>query len=387
MTTSQIWPQIAEPRTLTRQVWDVRTARRIPGVGRALDLIGGLVSQMPLDQYAGIVPVTPRPPLLEQPDPDLDLATFVAVQVEDWLLHGNAAHLVTARYRDSGWPAAAKWFPASQWHCDVESGRKRWWLNGREVRDGDVVHVQNGANPMTPYVGMGVVEKYVLDLDRIATQSERERVDTRDGQVPSIAVEVPQRDPDPQDLDDAAVLWQDKFGDPYEGRKPVFLPNGTKVTPLGWNPSDAQAAELRKLALVDTANMFNLDPYWLGAPASSHTYRTPGAMFLTLIRTTLGRIIVPFEQTWSTYWLPRGRRVTFDREAIQADDLANMVNTLVKATGNRPVMTTNEARTRLKLTPVDGGDELPADTEAPAPPDDQDDDDDDEKLEQEEQER
>lgn len=362
---SQLYPAVMDPRTLSRQVWDVRSARRIPGVGRALDLICGLMSQMTLDQYAGIMPL-PRPALLEQPDPDMDLATFVAVQVEDWLLQGNAAHLVTARYRDSGWPAAAKWFPASQWHVDVESGRKRWWLNGREVADGDVVHVQNGANPMTPWIGMGVVEKYIYELDRIATQTERERVDTRDGQVPSVAVIVPQKEPEQGDLDEAAERWEDKFGDPYAGRKPVFLPNGTSVTPLGWNPQEGQAAELRKLALQDTANMFNLDGNWLGAPNGSHNYKSPGPLFLQLVRTTLGRIIVPFEQTWSAYWLPRGRRVTFDREAIQADDFSTMVATLTKAAG-RPVMTVNEGRTRLKLAPVEGGDEL-ATAPAPAEP-------------------
>lgn len=374
---TQLYPAVLDPRTLSRQVWDASTARRIPGVGRALDLICGLMSQMPLDQYAGIMPL-PRPTLLEQPDPDMDLATFVAVQVEDWLLHGNAAHLITARYRDSGWPAAAKWFPASSWHVDMESGRKRWWLNGREVADGDVVHVQNGANPRTPWVGMGVVEKYVLELDRIATQTERERVDTRDGQVPSVAVIVPQKEPEQTDLDDAAERWEQKFGPNADrGRQPVFLPNGTQVVPLGWNPSDAQAAELRKLALQDTANMFNLDGYWLGAATSSHTYRSPGPLFLGLIRTTLGRIITPFEQTWSAFWLPRGRRVTFDREAIQADDFGSMVTTLTKATG-RPVMVLNEARARLKLAPVAGGDEFPA---APAEPDEEPDEQDDEQDE------
>lgn len=372
---AQLYPAVMDPRTLSRQVWDVRTARRIPAMGRGLDLICGLMSQMPLDQYAGIMPM-PRPLLLEQPDPDMDLATFVAVQVEDWLLQGNAAHLITARFKDSGWPAAAKWFPASQWHVDVESGRKRWWLNGREVPDGDVVHVQNGANPVTPWVGMGVVEKYLLELDRIATQTERERVDTAEGQVPSVAVVVPQKEPKQEDLDEAAVRWEEKFG-LGAGRKPVFLPNGSTVTPLAWSPNDAQAAELRKLALQDVANMLNLDGNWLGAPNGSHNYKSPGPLFLQLVRTTLGRIIVPFEQTWSRYWLPRGRRVLFDREAIQADDLGTTITTLVLATG-KPVLTTDEARTRLKLAPLGGEHaELKAGAApmpTPAPDDTQDDD-------------
>lgn len=363
---TQLYPSVFDPKTLTRQVWDASTARRIPGVGRALDVICGLLSQMPLDRYAGIMPM-PRPPLLAKPDPDMDLATFVSVQAEDWLLHGNAAHLVTARYAGgpfSGWPAAGKWFPASQWHTTVEGGRQLWWLNGREVDPDNVVHVRNGANPITPWIGQGVIERYVNSLDRIALQEERERKDTAGGQVPSVAVTIPQKDPDEADLDAAAKKWADKFEGP--GRRPVILPNGTTIEPLGWSPNDAQANEARKLGLQDVANMFNLDGYWLGAPAGSFTYRTPGPMFLALVRTTLGRIITPFEQTWSDAWLPRGSEVRFDREAVQADELGTLVTTLTKATGGKPVMTVNEARTRLRLAPVEGGDELQA--AAPPPP-------------------
>jgi phage portal protein BeeE len=373
-----LYPGFIDPKTLTRQVWDASTARRIPGVGRALDLIGGLMSQMALDRYAGIMPL-PRPRFLEQPDPDMDLATFTAVQVEDWLLHGNAAHMVTARYSGgpfAGWPAAGKWYPAQQWHTTVERGQQYWWLNGVEVDPREVVHVQNGANPMTPWIGMGVVERYLSTLDRIALQEERERQDTAGGQVPSVAVITPQKDPDEDDLDEAAEKWERKFRGP--GRRPAILPNGTQVVPLGWSPNDAQATEARKLGLQDTANMFNLDGYWLGAPSSSHTYKSPGPLFLTLVRTTLGRIITPFEQRWSEHWMPRGTVVRFDREAIQADDLGSLVNTLTTATGNKPLMTQDEARTRLRLAPIGGAAaELGAPAAPPPPteppnPDDQD---------------
>lgn len=367
---TQLYPAMLDPKTLTRQVWDANTARRIPGVGRALDLICGLMSSMPLDRYSGIMPLE-RPRLLTQPDLDLDLATFIAVQVEDFLLHGNAAHLVTARYAGgpfAGWPAAGKWFPASQWYKTVERGRPLWWLNGREVDPDDVVHVQNGANPLMPWIGQGVVEKYLGTLDRIALQEERERQDTAGGQVPSVAVITPQSEPTEDELDEAAEKWESKFRGP--GRRPAILPNGTQVVPLGWSPNDAQATEARKLGLQDTANMFNLDGNWLGAPNGSHNYKSPGPLFLTLVRTTLGRILAPFQQTWSQEWLPRGQEVRFDREAIEADDLASLVGTLTKATG-RPVMTLNEARTRLKLAPIDGGDEI-APTAAPEPPPDDD---------------
>jgi HK97 family phage portal protein len=352
---SQLYPPPLDVRTLQRQVWNTETARRIPGVGRALDLLAGLSSQMSLDAIRGIVPL-PRPRLLEQPDLDLARSTFVRLNIEDYLLEGNAAGLVTARFED-GWPATTKWYPAHDWHAmiDPQTGRRRYWLRGREVNRDDVVHVQNGADPLNPARGVGVVERYVRSLDRVALQEERERTDLSDGQVPSVAVTAPQGDYSEEELDEAADKWAEKFGGPV--RRPAFLPYGTEVTPLSWSPNDAEAQAARKASLVDVANMFNLDGYWLGAPASSHTYRTPGPLFLVLLRTTLNPILAPFEDTWTLQWLPRGQRVTFAREEILEDDMATTISTLTKATGG-PIMTPNEGRTRIRLAPIDGGDEL-----------------------------
>lgn len=359
---TQLYPPPMDPRTLTRQVWGVDSARRIPGVGKALDLIGGLMSQMPLDSYAGIEPM-PRPRLLEQPDLDKVRPLFVRLHSDDYLLHGNAAHLITARGAD-GWPAAVRWYPAHAWHVqrDERSGARRYWLNGREVNADDVVHVQRGADPLNDCRGIGVVEQYVNALDRVALLDERQRTDTAGGYVPSVAVIAPEHDDsDEAELDEQASKWEQKFQGP--GRRPVMLPYGTTVTPLAWSPVDSEAAAARGASLLDVANMFGLDGYWLGAPASSQTYRTPGPLFLVLMRTTLGAVLAPFEDTWSQRWLVRGRRVTFQREAVLGDDFATQVQTLATATGG-PVMTTNEGRSRLALGPVPGGDVLK--TAAPA---------------------
>lgn len=357
---SQLYPLPAlDPKTLSRQVWDVTTARAIPGVGRALDLICGLISQMELDDFRGITPL-PRPRLLDNPDLDLVRSTFTAVQVEDYLVHGNAAHLVTARDR-SGWPAAVKWYPAHAWGIGPKPGE--WYLHGREVDPDDVVHVQNGADPMNPRRGIGVVERYVRSLDRVALQEAAERENLLGGGVPSAAVIAPQKTLTQGEVDEAAEAWMDKFSGP--GRRPAILPAGSEVVTLSWSPADGEMTKARQASLIDVANMFNLDGYWLGAPSSSHTYKSPGPMFLVMLRTTLERILAPFEDTWSLRWLPYGRRVTFDRSKVLGDDMATTIATLIQATG-RPVMTTNEARTRLRLAPVEGGDEL-ATTPAPAP--------------------
>lgn len=362
-------PSWNDPKTLTRQVWDSETARSIPAFGRGLDLISGLASQMPLDAWRGITPL-PRPRILEQPDLDLDLATYIQCMVEDYVVHGNGASLITARNADHT-PAACKWFPAPQWFVQVDenTGRRRYYLNGLEVNPGNVTHVQNGADPLNPARGVGVVERYVRSLDRVGLQEERERTDLTGGQVPSVAVITPPGGDDTEeDLDAAATDWEAKFAGP--GRRPAILPHGSQVVPLAWSPNDAEAQAARRASLTDVANMLNLDGYWLGAPASSHTYRTPGPLFLVLLRVTINRILTPFEQRFSAMWLPRGQRAVFDRSEVLGDDMKTTVETLTKATG-RPIMTVNEARGRIRLAPVEGGDELAADLEPeqPAPPD------------------
>lgn len=347
--TQQLYPPVLDPKTLTRQVWDTDTARRIPGVGRALNLICGLISVMVQDAYRGIQPL-PRPRLLQKPDLDLARSTFVKLQVEDYLVHGNGAHLITARRAD-GQPAAAKWYAAHRWLSifDPEDGRRRYWLDGIEVNPFNVVHVQNGADPLNPARGVGVVERFVRTFDRVALQEESERQNIMGGNVPSAAVIAPQSNLSEEEMDEAAAMWEEKFRGP--GRRPGIFPSGTSVVPLSWSPNDQQATLARQMSLTDVANAFNLDAYWLGAPGSSHTYRSPGPLFLTLLRTTLEEIVTPFEELWSEAWLPYGQTVVFDRTKVLADDMQTTVNTLVKATGGKPVMSQDEARTVLKLAP------------------------------------
>lgn len=368
---SQIYP-ILDPKTLTRQVWDVTTARRIPGVGRSLGLYSGLISQMDLDLFAGRELLT-RPRLLEDPDLEYVRSLFVSLQVTDYLLQGNAAHLVTARRATGsvgslGWPMATRWYPATAWGVMFDGGRRRYTLYGREVNAQDVVHVQRGADPLNPARGVGVVEEFVNTFDRVALEEASERGNLLGGSVPSVAVVLPPGDDSTdEELDDQATRWEEKFAGPE--RRPGFLPYGSEVKPLAWNPTDAQMVEARNMSLTDVANVFNLDASWLGAKTGSHNYKSPGPLFLALLRTSLEGVLAPFEDTWSKRWVPRGKRVVFNRQKVLADDFGSTITALTKAAGG-PVMTVNESRSRIQLGPVEGGDELRAsDQNAPDPVD------------------
>lgn len=351
MVGSQLWPPVIDPATLSRQVWDVVTARTIPGVGRALQLYGGLISQCPLDHYRGDELLKPRPPMLALPDVNLrSRATYVRVHVEDYWLHGNAVHLVTARTAD-GTVRGSRWFPAHMWFAadpsTTEDGGVDYYLNGRQVPRQNVVHVQRGADETAPWRGVGAVEEYLKTLNRAGLQEAHESKNLSGGGVPSVAVIAPNARISEPEAKTAKKDWVEKFEGP--GREPGIFPAGTKIEPLGWSPADSELTEARKLTLVDLANAFNLDPYWLGGQASSHNYKSPGPMFLSLLRTSLEPVMSDLELVWSLSWLPpTGRSVRFDRLQLTRDDWTTEVNTGVQGV-NSGLFTREEWRIRQGL--------------------------------------
>lgn len=357
----QIWPPlVTEPRTLSRQVWDAHTAKAIPAVGKALHM-HQLAAIMPLDAYRGSVPVA-RPAILEQPDLTAPGSTwYVQQNIEDWYLNGNACSLVTVRdERDR--IRATRWRPAEQWGMMLSpSGElESYTLQGVPVDPRDVIHVRRGHQDGAHGIGLGIVEQYLATLDRVGMQEEAERGNLRGGAVPSVAVIAPQKNLTQANADLAADAWTRKLSGP--GRQPVILPNGSQVVPLGWSASDNEMVSARQMSLTDVANLSGMDPYWLGAPGSSHTYRSPGPLWLAMLRITLEPMLGLFEDAWSQAFTPRGQRVRFNRLALTRDDMETTVRTLAAARKAR-LMSYEESRIHLEMDPTTPE---PSDPAAPA---------------------
>lgn len=349
----QLWPPALLTTRLSsvrfpRQVWGAPTALAIPAVGKALHLYR--LASLPMGAWRGPKPL-PTPRLLAQPDPNMPGARwFIGQHIEDWLIDGNALHLVTVRSRDTGLPLAVKWFPARMWHIESQDGITvdRYWLNGRPVPTSEVVHVRRGSDPWMPCRGWGIVEQHLAALDRVALHDAAERENLAGGGVPSVAVIMPNQDPKQEEVDKLGDQWEAAFGGP--GRVPGFFPKGTELKPLSWSPTDQQATLARKMTLVDVANVTGIDAYWLGAEGSSHTYRSPAPEWLKLVRSALNSVLHPLEETWSAAWLPRGTELRFDRSELLRDDLAGSVKTMNQAVAGG-LYTLPEARTYLGLDP------------------------------------
>lgn len=343
---TQPWNQVIFPSVDSNWPFLHMTATRlkaIPAIGRAFALIEGMAAQMPLDAVKGDR-VLDRPRLLEQPDPDRDRAWWVSVQIEDYLTHGNAVSYVTT-VDAAGWPATVAWVPAETVLVSKSPGdRERYWVAGVELDPDRVIHVRRGADPAAPWRGIGVVEQYLTGLARLEKQEAYE-VQVLDGAaVPSVVVIAPNPDLSPDEAAAAKESWVGTFGGGK--REPAILPAGTSVVPLAWSPADSQLVEARKMGLTDAANMMNIDGYWVGAEAGNYQYKSPGPMYLNLLRQTVGPILEPFELTWSQRWLPHGKKVRFDRKAVLADDMETTVRWAAAAV-TAGLITKSEARVVL----------------------------------------
>lgn len=340
----QLWPPAMSPKTLESWVHDDATAQAIPGMARALQVYCGLIGQLDLDQVRNEELMRPRPIVLNSPDPNLSRMNYVGQSVRDYWVHGNAASLVLARdFR--GYPSALGYFPAHAWSVPLNEPDV-FYLHGQPVPAADVVHVQRGVDPTNPRRGIGVVEGHLRSLKRVGLQERYEEDALEGAGVPSVVVIAPQKDLTQKQADDAADMWEQRFGG--SGRRPGIFANGTSVQTLAWNPSDQELVLSRQLALTDLANIMNLDPYWLGAPGSSHKYQSAGPMFVALMRTSLEPVMQPFEHVWSRRLVPYGSEVKFFRPALTRDDMRTMATWGGPAVVNG-LMTVNEWRQQAGL--------------------------------------
>lgn len=339
-----IWPPTDSNAPFSTQFMSPTQAKSLPVVGRVIGLTAGMIKQMPIENSDGVNFLT-KPAFFKQPDPDQARSWWVGVQVEDYLLNGNAVHYVTVQ-DTYGFPLAAVWVPADWVTLTTDPVDKtvRYWVGGIELDRRRVIHVKRGADRVFPYRGVGLVEQHMRDLCRVDDQSRYERSLLTGSAVPSVAVIAPNPDLSQDEADDAQEAFIEKYGG--DGRRPGVFPAGTQIIPLAWSPADAELNEARKQSLIDVANMANMDGFWVGAPSGSFTYKSPGPMYLNLIRQTLNPILEDFEGVWSIRWVPRGREVRFNRTVLLQDDMETMVQTAAAAVAAK-LWTQAEARMYL----------------------------------------
>ena len=147
-----------------------------------------------------------------------------------------------------------------------------------------------------------------------------------------------------------------------EGIKNIIpIPLGATLTPLNIKLADNQFLELRQYSALQIASAFGIKPYQIGDYTKS-SYSSAEAQQLSFLVDTLLYILKQYEEELTYKLLTRGEvdngyYFKFNVDAILRADFKTKVETLSKAT-NSFLMTPNEARQKLDLEKVDGGDRL-----------------------------
>lgn len=170
-------------------------------------------------------------------------------------------------------------------------------------------------------------------------------------------------------LNDASVQELVKMTEAYakgelknEGIENIIpIPLGFNLTPLNVKLADNQFIEVRQYTALQIASAFGIKPYQIGDYTKS-SYASAEAQQLSFYVDTLLYILKQYEDEITYKLLSRdetesGYHFRFNVAVILRADLATQINTLSTAVSNF-LMTPNEARSKLDLEAMPGGDKL-----------------------------
>lgn len=156
-----------------------------------------------------------------------------------------------------------------------------------------------------------------------------------------------------------AGSWAGK--DASEGGGMPILEDGMEIKSVQFNAKDAQWMEAKKLGREDVAGVYHVNPALIW-PGSGQTYASAKDNARALYNDTLATIMTEVADRIDRFLLPRigepsGHYLEYDLSIKTQGSFEEQASVMQSAVGG-PWLTRNEARARMNLPAVDGGDEL-----------------------------
>jgi HK97 family phage portal protein len=338
--------------------------RQSPAVRVVIDCLVRNIGQLDLRLYEEISEAErePRPDhpaalSLRYPNETTTGAKFRRSLFKDFLINDDAFSLMLPA---SGNQLVFQWVPT---HRVEIRGSSMWTAEGYRVwrRDGTFVDFDpdqilhwHGENPDDPRTGLSHLEtlRDVIAEDAALQQAIVELANS--GMTEPAWVFRPGDAPQ-WDNDDRKGFEQDLTNRlRRRNRTPVVLEEGMEMRSFGVSPKDAEMMEVRRWAISQIAREYGVPLGMVGLAddveqARSQFYADTLPPYCEDFTTTLNQRVLVRAYNWTDGCF----EFNLDEKHMGDDRL----KALVSATG-RPVMLTNEARAKINLPPVDGGDEL-----------------------------
>ena len=168
---------------------------------------------------------------------------------------------------------------------------------------------------------------------------------------------------DTKQMDSIREIWPRKYGGSDNAALPLVLANGGTAQKLSFTAEEAQMLEARKFQVIDIARAFGVPPFMIGETEKTSAWGTGiEQMSQGFIRYTLGPHITAIEQEVNRKMFGIARYfVDFDEESLARGDMKSLGEWFRQAVGGSQgpgFLTVNEVRARLKLPPLEDGDDI-----------------------------
>jgi HK97 family phage portal protein len=335
-----------------------RTALSLIDAWACVSLVSDSMGMLPTDAFRRTgefrQEVRPTPPLVAQPDPEMEPGAYWSGMTTSLMLRGNAYSLIMDR-DSAGYPTAVKLLSPDDVHPrrNPKTKLREYVLSNGEVADRyEMIHVPwvvlpgevEGLSPIgCARRGLGM---------SIATEDFGAKW-FRDGAAPSSTLETDQTLEDAQ-AKRILARWIHSHGG---RRRPAVLSNGLKWKPVTLTPNESQFLESRNLNTTMTCRIWRVPPHMV-QHITDHASQGGGKGLeeqgIGYVVYTLGPYLTRFEAAFARQ-MPRPQYMKFKVGALLRGNTRDRFTSY--AIGRQwGWLSVNDIRALEDLPPVDGGD-------------------------------
>ena len=349
-----------------------------PNLRAVISFLAENAAQVPLKVYNRVsdtdrprVLDSPAALLLADPNPDMTAFEFKRWMYSDLLLYERfLTLLVPSKETDSGWelrPVPAPWIKTYKGASPFapESIIIGTQDSGLLEVPSELFILFHGYDPTDPMRQNSRISALKDSLhEQVESNKFRRQMWHRGGRFNSYLT----RPKDVEKWSDPAyerfkATWQASWAgnEASDGGGMPILEDGMEIKTVQFNSRDAQWAESVKLSREDCAAVYHVNPAMIW-PGNGQTYASAKDNARALYNDCLAPTLIQATDRLNKMILPRvgepeGHYIAFDITIKTEGTFEEKISTLVSAVG-APFLTRNEARARLDLPAIDGGDEL-----------------------------
>ena len=333
-----------------------RTAMQHLAVYACVRLLADSIASLPVDVYRKNKGSTVRvpletPPVLVDPDPDINDFEFMQQVVTSLALRGNSFEYITS-YDNLERPASR--IPVHPDDVQVtknkETGLPEYKINNNPVPYNRIIHIRRLTLP-------GQVEG--LSPIRQAAQAigmglAAERFGARwfaDSANPSAVLHT-----DANVSDDEMTRIMQTWVSTHGGRRlPAILSGGLDYKPISITPEESQFLQTRDFQRSEIAMFFGIPPHMIGDTTKATSWGTGiEQLGIGFVKYSLMPWLRCIESTYSRMLLPRGQYMRFNVDALLRGDTISRYTAYTQAR-NAGWLNVDEIREKEDMLPIPDG--------------------------------